>query len=224
MSEIFYQDELVILFYGDNNDFVADKTMAFITDPPYGINKKWKRKWHGNNGASRLWDGKIPIWDESTPVESVLKWKDTASESIIWGGNFYPLESSRCWFIWDKLQPNRGAECELAWTNLECPPRVFRMSRIDAYFNKTIFKKEHPNEKPIQLMEWCLEKINKKLIVFDPFAGCGSTLIAAKRMGRKSIGVEKDRSYCEVIKKRLESIKIEGYDPHPAIKGEVSVG
>ena len=201
--DLIYQSDLITLYHGDNSQFEPTKEMALVTDPPYGINKKWKRKWHGNNGESRLWNGEVPLWDETTPVETILKFKNLTSESIIWGGNFYPLEPSRCWFIWDKLQPNRGAECEMAWTNLECPPRVFRMSRIDAYYNKAIFKKEHPAEKPIQLMEWCLEKVSKNLTIFDPFAGCGSTLIASKQIGRKVIGIEKEEIYCQKIIERL---------------------
>lgn len=205
--KLLYENQLIKLYLGDNSNFEINKDYALVTDPPYGINKKWKRKWHGNNGQTKLWDGQIPIWDEKAPVENVLKWTNQSKESVVWGGNFFPFIPSRCWFIWDKLQPNRGSEFEMAWTNLDCAPRSFRMSRIDAYFNKAIFKKVHPAEKPIQLMEWCLEKVDKDLIVFDPYAGCGATLLASQKLGRKAIGIEVNEEYCSETIKRLESYK-----------------
>lgn len=180
------------LVNGDYSDLVwpTGKIKILLTDPPYGIGLSWKRRWHGNNGRSTLRDGVVPKWDQSTvDITKLIAWADIA---VVCGGNFYPLPPSSCWFIWDKKQDGRGSDAEMIWTNAVIKGvRLFRMSRIDAYFNKARWPKRHIAEKPIQLWAWILAQIKRPgALVFDPFMGTGSSAVASAEAGLDYVGCE----------------------------------
>lgn len=61
----------------------------------------------------------------------------------------------------------------------------------------------HPTEKPIELVRKLLDNMLPGPVVVDPFAGSGTTLRAAKDLGRRAIGIEADARYCEVAASRL---------------------
>ena len=61
---------------------------------------------------------------------------------------------------------------------------------------------EHPTQKPLEIMEWIVG-IAPPGTVLDPYAGSGTTLVAAKSLNRKAIGVECVERYCEVAANRL---------------------
>lgn len=84
-------------------------------------------------------------------------------------------------------------------TNLYHPRSVLRFN------NRTAAKSLHPTQKPLDLMQWLVRTYsNRNDLILDPFAGSGSTLVAAAHNGRRAIGVEQNPEYCEIIAKRLE--------------------
>ena len=67
----------------------------------------------------------------------------------------------------------------------------------------------HPTQKPVALMEYLIRTYtNKGDLVLDPFTGSGTTLVAAKMLGRKTIGIEINEKYCEVAKERLKATSV----------------
>ena len=66
------------------------------------------------------------------------------------------------------------------------------------------YKPDHPSPKPLVFMKWLINRLSeKKQIILDPFMGSGTTLVAAKELGRKAIGIEIEERYCEIAAKRL---------------------
>ncbi len=188
------------LILGDCRDVLPTlgKVDAVITDPPYGIAKTWKGglghgwgKAQDEAGLRNEWDADIP--SDDLMAEILAK----GGEQIIWGGNYFNLPPSRCWLIWNK--PERGfslAEAELAWTNHDNVVRVFDCPRSEP-------GREHPTQKPVALMVWCVEKTKAKTIL-DPFMGSGTTGVAAVQMGRKFIGIEREPKYFDIACRRIE--------------------
>lgn len=67
----------------------------------------------------------------------------------------------------------------------------------------------HPTQKPVKLMEILIDLTTiSGQIVLDPFVGSGSTTVAAKKIGRKYIGFERDTKYCEIARNRLNNTEV----------------
>lgn len=81
------------------------------------------------------------------------------------------------------------------------PKSVIRSQRVAGD------KLTHPNEKPVDLMEQLISAITSPGgIVLDPFAGSGTALVAAKKLGFQYVGIEREKEYCEIAEKRLEAV------------------
>lgn len=203
------------LYLGDCMDILQTlpKVDAVITDPPYGIAKTWKGGFSSKHGWGKAGDdaGLRNDWDSDVPSDDLMALiLSKGDEQIIWGGNYFSLPPSRCWFVWNK--PERGftlAEAELAWTNRDNVVRVFDWPRSDP-------GRQHPTQKPVALMSWCIEKTRGQTIL-DPFMGSGTTGVAAVQMGRKFIGIEREPKYFDIACERIERAYAQGqmFAPEP---------
>ena len=167
------------------------KIDAIITDPPYGINANKQTLGIGKKQFYRGND-----WDSERPD---ITWiQSFAPIQIIWGGNYFTdiLPPSNNWLCWHKKNDGRSfSEFELAWTNLKKNCRI-----LSHHWSGE--QKIHPTQKPSAVIEWCLSFTQG--LIFDPFAGSGTTLIAAERTNRNAYLMELDPKYCDVIVKRWE--------------------
>ena len=188
---------------------------AVITDPPYGIGgssgvgKYGVMKWGGIN--DRGWDGDIP----TSEVFTLMLRKSSAQ--IIWGGNYFPLPPSRCFLVWDKgagFKSRTFAECEQAWCSLDQNAKIFNR---DPLASGDYNGKQHPTQKPVPLMEWCIQQAGSALTILDPFAGSGTTLVAAKKLGRHFLGFEISEEYCRIARERIARVEAQPnlFDPKP---------
>ena len=189
-----------------------DPVDAVVTDPPYGIgegNKKGQSR--GKLAAPKQYAG-TDGWDDApATLEHINLIKSISQHQIIFGGNYFEgLGPTSCWLVWDKQNgDNDFADCELAWTNLSKAVR-----RIYWRWNGMIRKgddiREHPTQKPVGVMEWCLTHTPDAQTILDPFMGSGTTLVACAKMGRKGIGIELDPDYFEIACKRVEDAYRQG--------------
>ncbi len=213
-----------ILYQGDCVEVmkslpVADAT---VTDPPYGINiaatgaiggttKRHGRKIEVKDYGKSDWDEEgmtIEQW------EAILK---AAPQYVVWGGNHLAgvMGPSRGVLVWDKKCKNGWndtfSDAEMAWTNALTRTKVFRHLWVGAIraSEQGYNVRQHPTQKPIVLMEWCISFVEGKSIL-DPFMGSGTTGAACVQLGRKFIGIERDPKYFEISCKRIEKARLQG--------------
>lgn len=216
MVEPYYKDSLVEIWCGDCKEILPTLPEAdlILTDPPYGISYV-----HGaiNIPNATKFAG-VAVAGDDRPFDP--RWLLPYDNLVLWGANHYanllPVER---WFVWDKrcgVIPDRDtSDCEFAWargTGGYCA-RMFR--HFWDGFNKQSERgtaRLHPTQKPVALMEWCLSFYPKARIVADPYMGSGTTLKAAKLLGKQAIGIEIEERYCEIAAKRCESIQAGLFD------------
>jgi site-specific DNA-methyltransferase (adenine-specific) len=203
----YYADDLVTLYHGDARDVVPSLTDIDLlcTDPPYGISYR-----HGaRKGGVRFGMDEHAIVGDEVPFspEHLLA---VGVRTILWGANHYAdrLPSARGWLVWDKRDgtaSNDQSDAEMAWTNFLSVARVYsaRWSGAHRTGREQTDGRIHVNQKPVALMAWCIGLAGPATLICDPYAGSGSTLVAAKELGIRSIGVEIEERHCEGAAIRL---------------------
>lgn len=198
------------LYLGDCRDILPtlSKVDAVVTDPPYGIGadkaaSKNEGKWGWTYYGETDWDAHRP------PQELFEAIRACSRDQIIWGGNYFTdfLPPTMQWLVWDKGQRDFSlADCEFAWSSQQRAARIFTYARARALQDG----KEHPTQKPIAVMKWCLDFVPKAKTILDPFMGSGTTGVAAVQMGRDFIGIEREPKYFYIACKRIEDAQRQG--------------
>lgn len=212
MTLPYYQSGSVTIYHGDCAEILPTlPTCALVlTDPPYGL-----RAWNTSGGQSLREDEAehVEKWDQLPSADLMRLVVNAGKVAIVWGGNYLCglLGLFPGALVWNKMR--RGmhfADGEIAWTNLPGTTRIFDKEIVGnwrAEGETALSGREprlHPTQKPIELMQWCIQRSRIKTgVVLDPFMGSGSTLVAARNLGFESIGIEKEERYCEAAAARL---------------------
>ena len=198
----------ITIYHGDCREIVSG--LAFdglvLTDPPYGISHPTDYASRGRGNLASCHDFP-PVHGDSAPFDPT--WLlSVGSARIIWGANWFSdsLPPSGGWLVWDKERPDDldQATCELAWT--DCVKGVRRFRHLwNGMMRASREALQHPTQKPEALMSWAMTLRWTSGIhdVLDPYMGSGTTLRAAKDLGRSAIGIEIEERYCEIAAKRL---------------------
>ena len=215
MADPYYQDDYVTLYHGKHEDHPEWLTAdVLVTDPPYG--RAWKQ---GDTNKLRGWasDTHEGIANDSTTETrdaALTAWGDRPALSF---GDLMlaPPVGTKHVLIYDKGNDagftgavggyRRNVEALYligkGWGSGLGGRSAIVSTRVSAGGNLARTT-GHPHTKPGDVMEALIRNAPAGTIA-DPFAGSGSTLLAAKNLGRRAIGVELKERYCEIIAKRL---------------------
>lgn len=222
----YYDEAGIVLYHGDCREVMADQGFqerledgtALVTDPPYGTEAfgngygRGRSKIEGDAtldalvGMLRAWAavlGADPCW----LLAFCACRRRREVENLFLGAGFDLVGEA----IWDKGRPSLGYTVRYAHEAVivarqgEIRPAAPLLSVLRGYRTTEVMAQRHPHEKPVEVMGRLIEfacPVNG--LILDPFSGSGSTLRAAKDLGRKAIGIEVSEHYCEVTAKRLQ--------------------
>ncbi len=213
---LYYQDDHVTLYHGDclteHREWLdAD---VLVTDPPYGMayvsgqRKGEKLAPIVGDKDTKARDAALDSWG-ARPAIAFGRWSVVAPvgerQRLIWWkeGNPGMGDLRSPWGPAHEEIHMLGEGWDVAKTGKKRSGSVLTTRGVRGGAAGAENATGHPTPKPIPLMELILERCPAGVIA-DPFAGSGATLLAARNLGRKAIGVELEERYCEIIAKRLD--------------------
>ncbi len=205
----YYEDNNVTIYHGDSREIVSrlDPVDVVLTDPPYGMSYK-------SNARSDKTQFDVLQGDEVYDMEmlaTLIAMSKCATYSFGRWDNLADMPKPKSVIVWIKnghsmgdLKHEYARQWEMCafyakegheWANGR-PSDVIHAARV----NPALM--QHPTEKPVELMTNLLFGV-KCETVLDPYMGSGSTLRAAKDLGKRAIGIEIEERYCEVAARRM---------------------
>lgn len=220
----YYEHNGITIYHGDCREVLPslpDQSVDLvITDPPFFMPAihfqsriRWQRTWGDTSILATFWS---VILDATLP-----KMKSTGHCLTFCNGESYPVFYPEMYrrftalacLVWDKGHVGLGRvwrhqhELIIAGRWRESVFYDDGKLRSDVIRAKATpsANRGHPVEKPASLLEQLIVPITQEGdLVVDPFMGSGTTLEAARNLGRKAIGIEIEERYCEIAAKRLQ--------------------
>ena len=194
----YYVDEWVTIYYADCRDVLSLVSFdAVVTDPPYGVNvAAWdKRTPHELVGELlALSDGPMAWFGASPQVRIDMAAFDPPPERmLVWAPTFSLAQST-----------SRGIYYRWHPVYLWRVPKKHTGPHSDVLTHSTDGRNHwnHPGTKPLELMQSLVGLAASNQTILDPFMGSGTTLVAAKSLNRRAIGIEIEERYCEIAARR----------------------
>jgi DNA modification methylase len=215
----YYEQDGIAIYHGDCREILSQLGPVdhVITDPPYGLME--------DEGKVQMRGAVVGLdygdWDKSYSFDwialsrtfhSLTVFHDQKRGTEVWQAGVAAGFTLKQYLYWDKgdsgINPRhnfvnaveqaiymRRPESK-AWHGGGAYPNIFRLNRCPTPL--------HPTQKPEELIAWIIKAVSRcDDTILDPFMGSGTTLVAAKRLGRKAIGIELNEKYCEIAVKRL---------------------
>ena len=196
----------ITLIHGDCREvlpLIAPGSVDLVlTDPPYGMDYQsaWRIGWQRKEKIQG--DDAFPMW--------LFDFKPSVAMFVCcrWD-NLFDMPRPKSFIVWDKCRHGMGDlqhEFGRQWEAIAFypgPSHRFTRRPIDLIRVPCIppDKLLHPNEKPAAIFKPIIE--SHAGLILDPFAGSGTTLRAAKDLGRRCIGIEIEEKYCDIAANRL---------------------
>lgn len=202
----YYEKDGIVIFLGDCREILPtlEPVDLVLTDPPYGIDYQSARRIDLQRKAKIQGDDCFPLWlfDEMKPRVAMFVWCRWDILRL--------LPEPKSFIVWDKGNHSMGDldhEYGRQWEAIAFypgPDHEFVRRPVDIIRCMRVAPGAlvHPNEKPVGAIK-PLILAHPPGTILDPFMGSGTTLRAAKDLGRKAIGIEIEERYCEIAAKRL---------------------
>lgn len=205
----YYADESVVIYHADCREVLPrlEAGSVVVTDPPYGI------------AYESGHDGVLPrsIQGDETPNlrDEVLRWWGDRP-ALVFGTWKVPKPiQTRMVLVWDSQGALGMGDLTLPWKPAHqeiyvlgsgfCGRRTSDVLSFHPVQATALRGRVHPHEKPIELLRELVGKCPAGVIL-DPFMGSGTTLRAAKDLGRRAIGIEIEERYCEIAARRMAQL------------------
>lgn len=198
----YYDDGACVIYHADCREILRRQDDGsvdlVIADPPYGVGMIY-----GDSYDDTLPNIHASISDELFRVSRLVFVTPGIRNVSSWPSPTWML----CWH-----KPGSPRRSDLGGFNIWEPILMYGKRRIyndalslPAWNNTASGTGDHPCPKPLRLFRWLVEQgSDAGDTILDPFMGSGTTLRAAKDLGRKAIGIEIEERYCEIAAKRLQ--------------------
>jgi DNA modification methylase len=219
----YYEHNGITIYCGDCLEVLPTLTAAdcvLVTDPPYGLahSSGWTNALTNRDvtkAATAAIYGNASIMNDTDVSfrDAVLAWYGAGPALVFGSWKVARPAGVRQLLIWDKGDASGMGDLSIPWKPSHEEIYVlgsgFSGKRTSGVLRAIVpsrltMGRLHANQKPVSLMKMLIQKCPTDRVVFDPFMGSGTTLVAAKQLGRRAIGIELDERYVNIAIDRLQ--------------------